>query len=110
MAVTASLQSLKPSSTYPYRIVAKNSAGSSYGQDQTFATPPAAQPSSSDDQVVLSDHPVAYYDMSAAGTEADLSGNGHTGTYKGAAPVSAPFPTASTRRISTRPAHTPVGI
>jgi hypothetical protein len=34
------------------------------------------------DELVLSDHPVAYWAMDAAsGTEPDLTGHGHTGTY-----------------------------
>lgn len=36
------------------------------------------------DQVVLGDSPIAYWAMSnTSGTEADLSGHGHTGTYQG---------------------------
>ena len=79
---------LHASTTYHYRIVASNSAGSSYGSDQTFATPAA----SSYDQLVLGDHPVAYYEMNGSSQESDLTGNGHTGEYKGGTPVSATLP------------------
>lgn len=41
-AVTASLSGLAPQTTYHYRIVAQNSAGTAYGADQTFQT--AASP------------------------------------------------------------------
>jgi hypothetical protein len=39
------------------------------------------------DRVVLCDRPVAYWAVSsAAGSEPDLTGNGHTGTYQGGTP------------------------
>jgi hypothetical protein len=41
VAVSASLTSLTPSTTYHYRLVATNSAGTTYGTDATFATVPA---------------------------------------------------------------------
>ena len=82
---------LVSSSTYHSRIVASNAAGSSYGSDQTFATT-APPPQSSYDEVVLADHPVAYLAMSGTSTEPDLTGYGHTGTYKGGAPVAATLP------------------
>lgn len=42
--VTATLDSLSPSTTYHYRLVATNADGTSYGDDQTFTTdaPPSA--------------------------------------------------------------------
>ncbi len=42
---------------------------------------------------VLTDHPVAFWAMNnPRGTEADLSGNGHRGTYKGGMPALAALP------------------
>ena len=38
VAVTANLTGLAPSTTYHYRIVATNSAGTSFGSDETFIT------------------------------------------------------------------------
>ena len=47
----------------------------------------AASPESAYDNAVLADHPVAYWAMNQpGGTEPDLSGNNHTGTYKGGTP------------------------
>jgi len=40
-AVTASIANLQPATTYHYRLVATNLAGTSYGGDVTFTTPPA---------------------------------------------------------------------
>ena len=40
------------------------------------------------DSTILADSPVAFWDLkSQSGTETDLTGNGHTGTYNGASPV-----------------------
>ena len=75
------LTGLSAATSYHFRIVASSSAGTSLGVDQSFVTSPAT--SSSYDQVVLADHPAAFYDMSGTATEPDLTGNGHTGTYKG---------------------------
>jgi hypothetical protein len=45
------------------------------------------------DQVVLADGPVAMWDMAArAGTEPDITGKGHTGTYKSGIPAAATLP------------------
>jgi hypothetical protein len=46
------------------------------------------------DSVVLADDPVMYLNMSSptSGTETDLTGNGHNGTYKGGTPTSATLP------------------
>jgi hypothetical protein len=57
-------------------------------------SPGAAPPSTSSyDSLVLTDHPVAFWDLQrASGTEADLSGNGNTGTYRGGIPAGATMP------------------
>jgi len=48
---------------------------------------------SSYDDVVLADGPVAFLAMnSVTGTEPDLTGHGHTGTYHGGAPAAATLP------------------
>jgi hypothetical protein len=45
------------------------------------------------DQTVLCDEPVAYLAMGAlTGSEPDLTGNGHTGSYKGGSPQAATLP------------------
>ncbi|MGC2698163.1 MAG: LamG-like jellyroll fold domain-containing protein [Candidatus Angelobacter sp.] len=45
------------------------------------------------DQTVLGDRPVAFWDLTAtAGTEADLTGNGNTGTYIGGEPSVSTMP------------------
>ena len=42
---------------------------------------------------VLADHPVAFWNVQASGArERDLTGHGHTGTYKGGSPVHARMP------------------
>jgi hypothetical protein len=54
-------------------------------------------PSSAYDQLVLCDHPVAYWTMKAStGTEPDVSGHGNTGTYMGGAPATAKLPNGDT--------------
>ncbi len=40
-SVSGAIQGLRPNTTYHYRVVAGNSAGSSVGQDEVFTTPPA---------------------------------------------------------------------
>jgi hypothetical protein len=53
----------------------------------------AGTTSSSYDNLVLADHPVAFWDLKrSSGTELDLSGNGNTGTYEGGVPVAATMP------------------
>jgi hypothetical protein len=42
VSVSATVTGLTPSTTYHYRFVAQNSAGRTYGADQTFLTPSAA--------------------------------------------------------------------
>jgi hypothetical protein len=45
------------------------------------------------DQTVLADSPVGFWDVSSrGGTEADLSGNGHTGSYVGGTTTTATLP------------------
>src|SRR5215471_14844680 len=40
------------------------------------------------DQIILADHPVAYWAMRMVmGGEPDLTGNGHPGTYQGVLPI-----------------------
>lgn len=49
--------------------------------------------SSGYDQTVLSDHPVAFWDVKAAGnSESDLTGNGNTGQYLGGQPSISTMP------------------
>jgi hypothetical protein len=56
-------------------------------------TPDSATPGSTYDELVLADDPVAYWAMTASsGSEPDLTGNGHTGTYKGGAPTVTTLP------------------
>lgn len=44
VAITLTLNNLAPGSTYHYRLLAINSDGTTYGQDQTFTTPPEEHP------------------------------------------------------------------
>jgi len=44
VSVTATLHSLKPDTTYWFRLVASNSSGTSYGVEETFTTSAAAKP------------------------------------------------------------------
>ena len=54
---------------------------------------PTPTPGSGYAAAVLTDHPVAFWAMNnPSGTEADLSGNGHGGTYKGGMPALAALP------------------
>ncbi len=50
-SVSQALAGLQPATTYHYRIVASNAAGSSYGQDQTFTTLAAATNPSTVDRI-----------------------------------------------------------
>ena len=72
------------------------SAGSSTGDDASTAGAAGAAGDASSgstyDEVVLADGPVAYWAMNGSGTESDLTGNGHTGSYQGGAPGSATLP------------------
>ena len=59
----------------------------------TGATSPSGSTgsaSSTYDQTILADDPVAFWDLDGTGT--DLTGNGHTGTYEGGIPASATLP------------------
>jgi hypothetical protein len=52
------------------------------------ASPIKSQSLSSYDSTILTDHPVAYWGVNnPSAAEADLSGNGHIGTYKGGIPT-----------------------
>ena len=65
---------------------------SSEGADAA-AAPDGTVPSGGYDEVVLADHPVAYWAMDhAAGSEPDLSGHGHAGTYPQGTKAQAPLP------------------
>src|SRR5207302_757216 len=44
VSISASLVLLKPSTTYHYRLVASNSAGTSYGADMSFTTSASGAP------------------------------------------------------------------
>jgi hypothetical protein len=65
--------------------------GTSYGTDASFTTT-LADGASGYDSAILADHPVAFWDMSGSGTEPDMSGGGHIGSYLGGAPTSATLP------------------
>jgi hypothetical protein len=47
---SATIGGLQPGTTYHYRVVASNAAGTSYGADQTFTTPEFIRPSAVMDQ------------------------------------------------------------
>jgi hypothetical protein len=52
------------------------------------------------DQLTLRDTPVAFWNMSAqSGTEADLTGNGNAGTYKGGMPATGTMPNGDTAAV-----------
>jgi hypothetical protein len=53
---------------------------------------PACGSGASYDQVLLCDHPVAYWGMNKPGSEPDLTGNGNIGTYMGGTPAPATLP------------------
>ena len=75
LALAAALAACGSSSSAP-----ADDAGSPLADAAPLADAP--MPSGSYDQVVLADHPVAYWAMDhASGSEPDLSGHGHTGTY-----------------------------
>lgn len=94
---------LTAGTSYSYTVAAFDAAGNLSGQSQplsvsTVTTPspsPTPSPSSSPvaggsgyDSLILGDKPVAYWGMTnPAGTETDLSGHGHAGTYKGGIPT-----------------------
>jgi hypothetical protein len=42
--VTATLTRLYPNSTYHFRVVATNAAGTAFGEDRTFKTKPKPKP------------------------------------------------------------------
>ena len=60
VAVTANLTNLTPNTTYHYQILATNSAGTSYGTDETFTTPTTAPAVSVSAPVVLSSNGSAF--------------------------------------------------
>ena len=52
------------------------------------------------DQAILGDHPVAFWDLTAAGSpETDLTGNGNTGTYVGGPPGVSTMPNGDTAAV-----------
>ena len=76
--------------SYSYYVVAFDTAGNVSAASNTISATPVAATSrsSSYDSTVLTDHPVAFWDMSnPGGSEMDLSGNGHNGSYKGGTPA-----------------------
>ncbi len=79
---------------YSYYVVAYDAAGNVSSPSNTVSVTPSAPSSSSNyDQTILADNPVAFWDMSnPAGTESDLAGNGHGGTYKGGTPALTTLP------------------
>ena len=81
--------------SYSYYVVAFDAAGNVSAASNTVSATPAAttSPSSSYDSTVLTDHPVAFWDMrNPGGSEMDLSGNGHSGSYKGGTPALTTMP------------------
>jgi Concanavalin A-like lectin/glucanases superfamily len=86
----ATVSGLAAGTTFHFRLVASNALGTRYGSDITFTTPgtsPPPPPSSSYDAAIQADNPVALWDMNnPGGSEADQSGNGHSGTYVGGTP------------------------
>jgi hypothetical protein len=92
LSASAAVGSLAPATTYHFRLVASNPSGTSDGSDMSFTTTAAASGGSTYDAVVLTDHPVAFWDMHPGSRETDLTGNGHTGTYEGGTPTSAALP------------------
>jgi hypothetical protein len=88
-AVSYSLTGLASSTTYHYRVVATNSAGTTNGADSTFTTPAAASYSS----VVIGDGPVSYWKLrETSGTSAPDSVGTHPGTYTGGFTQKVPGP------------------
>jgi Concanavalin A-like lectin/glucanases superfamily len=67
-------------------MIATNAGGSTSAVSPATAIVTEALPAApSYDQAILDDHPVAFWDMSHPnGSEPDLSGGGHSGSYKGA--------------------------
>jgi hypothetical protein len=63
------------------------------GSGGTIATGAGGASSSSYDQAILVDHPVAFWAMSAASSsEPDLTGNANTGSYRGGTPTTGGLP------------------
>lgn len=88
-APTYTLTSADVGKTIRSKIIATNSCHSGCGSAaaQSVQTT-SVQPTTSNtyDQTVLADNPVAYWAMkNPGGSEGDLTGRGHTGTYKGGA-------------------------
>jgi chitodextrinase len=71
--------------SYSYYIEAYDAAGNDSSPSSVVsATPVSSVAGSSYDSVVAGDRPVAFWDMNnPSGTEPDLTGNGHSGTYNG---------------------------
>ncbi len=95
VTVEATVSGLDPATSYHFQLVASNVTGTSSGSDASFTTT-LPDRASGYDSAVLADQPAAFWDMSGAGTEADLTGGGHAGTYVGGAPTPATLPNGDT--------------
>jgi hypothetical protein len=82
------LQSADVGSTVRSQVTATNPGGASTARSSQTATVQASAQSAYD-QAILADHAVAYWAMTSpgAGAEQDLTGHGHTGSYKGGTPT-----------------------
>jgi len=74
VTVNASLSALQPNATYHYRVVAANGNGASYGEDQTFVTPPSI-PS-------LDDVSASAVTQTSAIIDASINPNNQVSTYR----------------------------
>jgi hypothetical protein len=85
---TYTLAAADVGSTVRSKVTAANSCksgcGSSSAQSSQTTLIQASGSNTSYDQTILADRPVAFWDMSnPSGSETDLTGRGHTGSYKG---------------------------
>jgi hypothetical protein len=103
--VSANVTGLKPSTTYHFRVVAKNAAGTTTGSDLTFTT--AATGGTSTNAVTISSRPSTVTYGSAATIAGQLSGPGNAGAkvtleaspypYTGAFKPAGPTATTNTK-------------